>query len=144
MTGTAAAAIATLLMLVTGCASAPPAYTRSQLDTMSDEDLRTTFLDRWDAREFADETAIGCRNRILERHPEWPQEIRDGIAASQVINGMDSQQVTWAWGRPLKDTRDSSPYGDVVRWSFTSPALRHQRTVTFVNGRVAWWSDARN
>lgn len=70
--------------------------------------------------------------------PDWPPETVHMLAQGFVRQGMTTQMVLYAWGRPRHTYRSRDMQGTSERWEWESH--HRAKSATFVDGVLVWAS----
>lgn len=116
------AALAVLLMTVSGCASS-----NAQLSTMSDWEV----LNELDGPRIMSPNREGARAE-LDRRGVFTTEEWGRIAKRDVRIGDRKILVRAAWGSPARQSNSVSPLGKIDVWEYT----QYTTFVTFKDGNV--------
>jgi hypothetical protein len=58
------------------------------------------------------------RQEIVNRHPEWPEKVKQAILKGSVSMNMTKQQARAAWGEPYKINRTVTQSGIHEQWVY--------------------------
>jgi hypothetical protein len=95
------------------------------------------------------------RHDMVAAYPEWPPEVRGAVAGGVITNGMTSDMVRAAWGRPTRVSSSRSERYQRDTWHYTGRQHKAdltggqtggaqplgEWTVAFANGWVVGWTD---
>jgi hypothetical protein len=95
------------------------------------------------------------RQGMVAVHPEWPPEIRGAVASGVISDGMTTDMVRAAWGRPTRVASNGSGLHQRDTWYYTGRQHNANMiggqtggvqplaewTVVFADGCVVGWTD---
>lgn len=110
------AALGLVLILTSyGCATA------HKMKTVPEEKLYFSYYADQDKKQ-------ACRQEMVLRHAEWPEEIRKTVLNGEIIPGMTQDQVISSYGKPLEilQTTKGEPQ-DHALWIYPRAYLIFQK-----------------
>lgn len=93
-------------LILSGCVTA------ESLKKLPDNQLKYEWYDS------SGNTADLYRQEIINRHPEWPEEIKQLILKRKVRIGMTKEQARASWGEPYKVNKTITRYGVHEQWVY--------------------------
>lgn len=100
-----------VVFVLPGCAS------QSRLSRMPETKLYFTS-------QTSENKKAGRRKELVNRHPEWTEEVRQGVLEGSVLQGMTRDQVLASYGKPLEILKTLEKSGrDHELWLYTTAYL---------------------